>query len=134
MSFEIQPAAPNDGAELADVFLESFSDEFNQRLWPRTPDVRSFWVQKFNASIEESGVTSFLVKIETLDSESTPVFAAFAKWKLYNGDGRREPQEEKDTIVWPESCDLELCHRFFGKLERERINAMGNKPHYCKSG
>jgi hypothetical protein len=134
MNFEIQPAAPNDGAELADVFLESFSDDFNQNLWPRTADVRSFWVEKFQASIEGPRATSFLVKIEALNSESKPVIAAFAKWKVYNGDGCREEEEEtKETTVWPESCDSELCDRFFGKLERERINAMGNKPHYCKS-
>ncbi|CEL11001.1 hypothetical protein ASPCAL14108 [Aspergillus calidoustus] len=130
MGFEIKPAAPGDGAELADVFLESFSDEFNQKLWPRTPDVRSFWAEKFNASIEQRGATSFIVKIEALNSESQPVIAAFAKWKLYSGDARPEEQETKDMTAWPESCDADLCDRFFGRLEKERVNAMGNRPHY----
>jgi hypothetical protein len=133
MSFEIQPAASSDGVELADVFLQSFSDDFNQRLWPRTADVRSFWVEKFQASFEESRATSILVKVEALNSESKPVIAAFAKWKLYNSHGHREEQEKDDTTIWPESCDSDLCDRFFGRLERERVNAMGNKPHYCKS-
>ncbi|KAL3444410.1 hypothetical protein BJX65DRAFT_320006 [Aspergillus insuetus] len=130
MSFEIQPAASNDGVELAEVFLESFSDEFNQKLWPRTADVRSFWATKFNASIEEAGTTSFLVKIEALNSELKPVIAAFAKWKLYNGDGRREEQEKTDTTTWPESCDSDLCDRFFSRLERERVTGTNHKPHY----
>jgi ribosomal protein S18 acetylase RimI-like enzyme len=132
MGFEIKPAAPGDGAELADVFLESFADEFNQRLWPRTSHVRSFWKEKFNASIEQPGATSFIVKIEALNSESKPVIAAFAKWKLYSGDARPEEQETKDMTAWPESCDADLCDRFFGRLEKERVNAMGNRPHYCK--
>ncbi|KAJ0421510.1 acyl-CoA N-acyltransferase [Aspergillus carlsbadensis] len=130
MSFEIQPAVPGDGDELADVFFESFSDEFNQRLWPQTADVRSFWVKKFNASIEEAEATSFIVKIEALSSESKPVIAAFAKWKLYSGDDCRREQEAKDTTVWPESCDADLCGGFFNRLERERLAGTGSKPHY----
>ncbi|KAL2855624.1 acyl-CoA N-acyltransferase [Aspergillus pseudodeflectus] len=130
MGFEIKPAAPGDGAELADVFLESFSDEFNQRLWPRTSDVRSFWAEKFNASIEQAAATSFIVKIEALNCESQPVIAALAKWKIYSGDACRDEQETKDATGWPEICDTDLCDRFFGTLEKERVNAMGNRPHY----
>ncbi|KAL2835974.1 hypothetical protein BJY01DRAFT_63060 [Aspergillus pseudoustus] len=137
MSVEIQPTVPNDGAQLADIFLESFADEFNQRLFPPTADVRSFWTKQFNKTIEEikagrpTSTKISLVKIKQLNSESKPVIAAFAKWKLYNMTNfREEPEEAGDKAIWPASSDAPLCDRFFGTLDKERQIATDGQTHY----
>ncbi|KAL4878085.1 hypothetical protein BJY04DRAFT_196700 [Aspergillus karnatakaensis] len=136
MANEIQPAAPNDGAQLAAIFLESFSDEFNQRMFPPTADVRPFWMQQFNETIEKIKSTEptaskiKLLKIEQLDSEPKPVIAAFAKWKLYETTKSREERQKEAETTWPASSDAALCDRFFGTLDKERRSATADQPHY----
>ena len=121
------PAAPSDSPAIADVFLHSFSDAFNRRMFPLTEDVRSWWVDQFRREIEQSCAahpSSAFLKVTAADGE----IAAFAKWRF------PVPPTAAAThqTAWPPSSDADLCERFFQVMEGERSRIMGEQEHFCE--
>ncbi|RAH87012.1 acyl-CoA N-acyltransferase [Aspergillus japonicus CBS 114.51] len=135
-SLNLHPATPSDAFQLTDVFLNSFSDAFNRRLFPLTDDVRTWWFETFTRDLEETGKPasgSAILKIVD-ESQRDPVIAAFAKWKLYAGEQQQPqpPQLDEQSLAqkWPPSSDQKLCEEFFGKMDQEKWEVMGAKKYY----
>lgn len=146
MPLKIHPATPRDSSTLTTLFLAAFSDPFNLTLFPRTPDVRAWWEEKFAREATAPG-RALLKVVDTLDNASGSMgsneggegeIAAFAIWKFpgYQSEGNQgkgEDGEEKSEGEgqWPQSSDPALCQRFFGGMAAKREEYMGSKPHYC---
>ncbi|XHG03388.1 hypothetical protein AWENTII_006698 [Aspergillus wentii] len=134
MTIEIHPATPSDAPALAEVFLSTFSDNFNVALFPRTQDVRDWWISKFTSDITSCTSSPPLnIVLKAIDTSSQngdgeATIAGFANWKL---PGNEDTDEE--AVSWPESCIPELCERFFGVMKEKRDKYMGAKRHYCTS-
>lgn len=144
---QIHPATPSDNSRLTTLFLAAFSDSFNLSLFPRTPDVRAWWEEKFAREATAPGQVLLKV-VDTPDhaggaggqGEGDGEIAAFALWKLpkqeKNGkqdDDKEEREEEEEEEEWPQSSNSDLCQRFFGGMAARRAEYMGSKPHYCTS-
>ncbi|RAL12578.1 GNAT family N-acetyltransferase [Aspergillus homomorphus CBS 101889] len=132
-SLKLHNATPSDASQVTDVLLHSFSDAFNRRLFPPTDDVRTWLTQKFTQDIKDAGNPSSgstILKIVD-ESQRDPVIAAFAMWKFYSGEQQQPEPPTKDqqslSQKWPESADQELCEDFFGIMDQERWEVMGDK-------
>lgn len=145
MPLQIQTATPRDSVQLTTVFLAAFSDPFNLTLFPRTPDVRAWWEDKFAREAVAPG-QALLKVVDAPDASSSTggneggegegEIAAFAIWKFPNGQSREKQKEvgqEEEEDRWPQSSDPTLCQRFFGGMAAKRGEYMGLKPHYCMS-
>lgn len=142
---QIHPCIPHDTPNLTSLFLAAFSDAFNLILWPRTPDVRAWWEDKFRHECSKAGQ----VLLKVVDSRSRDgdgdggEIVAFALWKFpvydYDADqGHKEEEERKGEgkgkeEKWPQSSPSTLCERFFGGMAMQREKLMGTRPHYCTS-
>ncbi|BCR87273.1 GNAT family N-acetyltransferase [Aspergillus chevalieri] len=142
MPLQIQTATPRDSVQLTTVFLAAFSDPFNLTLFPRTPDVRAWWEDKFAREAVAPG-QALLKVVDAPDASSSTggneggegegEIAAFAIWKFPNGQSREKQKEvgqEEEEDRWPQSSDPTLCQRFFGGMAAKRGEYMGLKPHY----
>lgn len=148
MPLHIHPATPRDSAHLTTVFLAAFSDPFNLTLFPRTPDVRAWWENKFAGEAGAPG-RALLKVVNTPDASSSTggneggeegEIAAFAIWKFPKDQSRKKQKEgdneegvQEEECQWPKSSDPNLCQRFFGGMAAKREEYMGSKPHYCTS-
>ncbi|KAE8350151.1 acyl-CoA N-acyltransferase [Aspergillus coremiiformis] len=143
MPLELLPATAEDAPQLATLFLTSFSDTFNIKLFPRTPDVYTWWTHTLTQDL--SNPLKRLLKVidtEAAESETDtrPFIVGFALWtlpapisgsdgdpdmvlNLAQGDGFHGP--------WPESCDVGLCEGFFGGMHGRYVEVMGERRHYC---
>ncbi|RHZ47810.1 GNAT family N-acetyltransferase [Aspergillus thermomutatus] len=123
MTFKLLPANPTDSPALTNVFLSAFSDPFNQRLFPRTPDVTAYWTAHF-ASFINSPDKAVLKMIDSADG----AIVAFAVWQL---PGQPSPEGETHPgDAYPASSDRELCALFFGGMAEMRRRIMCGRPHY----
>ncbi|ODM21456.1 hypothetical protein SI65_02300 [Aspergillus cristatus] len=143
MPLQIQTATPRDSVQLTTVFLAAFSDPFNLTLFPRTPDVRAWWEDKFAREAVAPGQVLLKV-VDAPDASSSTggneggegegEIAAFAIWKFPKDQSREKQkevgQEEEEEGKWPKSSDPTLCQRFFGGMAAKREEYMGSKPHY----
>ncbi|EAW20217.1 GNAT family N-acetyltransferase [Aspergillus fischeri NRRL 181] len=133
MSFELLPADPADSPNLTTVFFSAFSNPFNQRLFPRTPDVTAYWTAQFTSFINNPHKT--VLKI--IDSEDGSI-VAFAVWQLPVQSSPEDvhlkhPHSHShagDEHHYPASSDRELCEVFFGGMEEMKGRIMGARPHY----
>ncbi|PWY94580.1 acyl-CoA N-acyltransferase [Aspergillus sclerotioniger CBS 115572] len=119
------PASPSDSPAIADVFLHSFSDPFNRRMFPLTEDVRRWWVDQFRRDIEQScaaNPSSAFLKVTAADG----AIAAFAKWRF----PVPPTPEDKHKTAWPPSSDADLCEQFFQGMDSERTRIMGEKEYF----
>lgn len=145
MPLKIHPATPRDSPALTTLFLAAFSDPFNHALFPRTPDVRVWWEEKFAREATAPG-QALLKVVDTPDNasgssggnESEGEIAAFAIWKFPAYQSQENQKErgktgEKEEGQWPQSSDPALCERFFGGMAAKREEYIGSKSHYCKS-
>ncbi|PYH89687.1 acetyltransferase, GNAT family [Aspergillus ellipticus CBS 707.79] len=126
---EVSLAEPSDSAALTEVFLRAFSDDFNLRLFPCTPDVRSWWVEHFRRDIELARSQHPSCAVLKVVGEGG-VIAGFAKWQLPFVSASSATNGEEAKVHWPASSDSELCDRFFGDIHAERQKKMGGQPHY----
>ncbi|OJJ84639.1 GNAT family N-acetyltransferase [Aspergillus glaucus CBS 516.65] len=132
MPLNIHPATPRDSSALTTLFLAAFSNPFNLTLFPRTPDVRAWWEEKFAREATAPGRVLLKV-VDTPDN----AYAAFAIWKFpkYQSEGNQEQEEDGEEKgegegQWPRGSDPTLCERFFGSMAAKREEYMGSKPHY----
>lgn len=143
MPLEIHPATPHDSPSLTTLFLAAFSDPFNLTLFPRTPDVRVWWEEKFAREATAPG-RILLKVVDTPDNAYVNTggnegeIVAFAIWKFpeyQSQESQKERGNEKkgEEGHWPQSSDPVLCERFFGGMAAKREEYMGSKPHYCTS-
>ncbi|KAJ5124940.1 uncharacterized protein N7515_008765 [Penicillium bovifimosum] len=125
MSLEIHPADPTDASALTELFYAAFTGPFNERMFPRAPDVTEWWEKNFHDSIAGSiAGTSNEVNLK-VTSGSTIV--AFARWKVPGADQDRHEEVE---VNWAPSCDKELCERFFSGMESQHRVLLGGRRHY----
>ncbi|GIJ90622.1 hypothetical protein Asppvi_009583 [Aspergillus pseudoviridinutans] len=129
MSFELLPANPTDSPALTTVFLSAFSNPFNQRLFPHTPDVTAYWTTQFTSFINNPHKT--VLKI--IDSADGAI-VAFAVWQLPAQsppeDSLEKHSHSGDEHHYPASSDSELCRVFFTGMKEMRGRIMGRRPHY----
>jgi hypothetical protein len=133
MSFELLPATPTDSPALTTVFLAAFRDPFNQRLFPRTPDVTAYWTAQFTSFINNPHKTV----LKVIDSADGSI-VAFAVWQLPVQSSPddvhlKHSHSHSGEHHYPASCDRELCAAFFGGMEEMKKRIMGARPHYCIS-
>ncbi|RHZ60847.1 hypothetical protein CDV55_105960 [Aspergillus turcosus] len=134
MTFELLPANPTDSPALTTVFLSAFSDPFNQRLFPRTPDVTAYWTAQFTSFITSPHKTVLKI-INSADG----AIVAFAVWQLPaqpSKDGHEKGLHSQShshsggEYHYPASSDKELCALFFTGMEEMRRRIMRRRPHY----
>lgn len=142
MPFELLPADPTDSPALTTVFLSAFSSPFNQRLFPRTPDVITYWTAQFTSFINNPHKA--VLKITNSEDGS---IVAFAVWQLpvpssaedvhlkhsHSPPHSHAHAQAGDEHPYPASSDRELCEVFFGGMEEMKKRIMGSRPHYCIS-
>ncbi|KAJ5555760.1 hypothetical protein N7535_008193 [Penicillium sp. DV-2018c] len=134
-SLEIHPALPTDASALTELFHATFTGPFNERMFPRQPDVTEWWEKNFHNSITQSiaGTNNeVILKVTSSSTDGANPIVAFARWKVPgNGAGadhdRHEPESE---VVWAPSCDKELCDRFFSEMEVQHRKLLGGRRHY----
>ncbi|KMK56602.1 GNAT family acetyltransferase [Aspergillus fumigatus Z5] len=139
MPFELLPADPTDSPALTTVFLSAFSSPFNQRLFPRTPDVITYWTAQFTSFINNP----HKAVLKITDSEDGSI-VAFAVWQLpvpsspedvhlkhsHSPSHSHAHAQAGDEHPYPVSSDRELCEVFFGGMEEMKKRIMGSRPHY----
>ncbi|PWY88339.1 acyl-CoA N-acyltransferase [Aspergillus heteromorphus CBS 117.55] len=139
----VSPALPSDSTALTDTFLAAFSDDFNRRLFPPTPDVRSWWVEQFRRDIELAGGRDpSCAVLKVVDEDG--VIAGFAKWQFpvpvsASNDGHGAGVGDEEKVAWPPSSDSELCERFFGDIHAEKgrvmdLDMLGTRPDFNGRG
>jgi hypothetical protein len=133
MSFDLLPATPTDSPALTTVFLAAFRDPFNQRLFPRTPDVTAYWTAQFTSFINNPHKTV----LKVIDSADGSI-VAFTVWQLPVQSSPEDvhlkhSHSHSGQYPYPASCDRELCEVFFGGMEEMKKRVMGARPHYCIS-
>ncbi|KNG84920.1 acetyltransferase, GNAT family [Aspergillus nomiae NRRL 13137] len=117
MPLEIHPATAADTPTLATLFFTTFSDAFNTKLFPRTPDLLK------------------VVDTEADAAKNEPSIVGFALWSLpapetTTGAEIEEELEDGLSPPWPESCDGAFCERFFGRNHERQVEVMGDKRYY----
>ncbi|OGM50915.1 acetyltransferase [Aspergillus bombycis] len=140
MPLELHPATPPDTPTLATLFFTSFSDAFNTKLFPRTPDVHAWWTRALAKDIRNP--RKQLLKVVDTDADpakNEPAIVGFALWSLpapasdadpTTGAEIEEELEDGFSPPWPESCDEDFCERFFGKNHERQVAVMGDKRYY----
>lgn len=131
MKLEIQDANPADAPELTQLFYASFGGEFNRTMFPKVPDVISWWEDKFADDARKTmAKEGYEVLLKVVDGDDDGAIAAFAKWKQPVLPGDRDRQEN-ERVVWAPSSDKNLCEHFFSTMNETHENCMGQRPHYC---
>jgi hypothetical protein len=140
MDYQIQCATSSDAEGLADVFMRSFVDSFTNILFPKTEDVRQWWVKAIAHDLlysKENNIIILKVVDQTEKDQDQPIIS-FAKWHFPPAttmplapDIITEKPEKVDESVWPPSCDAKLCDEFFRHLEEQRRDLLRGRPHFC---
>jgi GNAT superfamily N-acetyltransferase len=125
MAFLVSEARPEDVPELTSVYFASFIDSFSMSMFPRTPEVRTWW----EGDLGQAFTDPHARMIKVVDDESGEI-AAFAKWVLPATDS--EHKEDEPLPEWPEGSDKELCQNFFSGLLETKKRLMGSRAYYCK--
>ncbi|KAE8166832.1 acyl-CoA N-acyltransferase [Aspergillus tamarii] len=145
MPLELHLATPPDTPTLATLFFTTFSDAFNTKLFPRTPDVHTWWTRALTKDI--GNPRKCLLKVIDTDADpakNEPSIVGFALWSLpapvsnvstmENKAGSEgieiEELEDGFSPPWPESCDGALCERFFGRNYEQQVEVMRDKRYY----
>ncbi|KAB8273213.1 acyl-CoA N-acyltransferase [Aspergillus minisclerotigenes] len=145
MPLELHHATPPDTPTLATLFFTTFSDAFNTKLFPRTPDVHAWWIRALTKDI--GNPRKRLLKVIDTDADparNEPSIVGFALWSFpapvsnasptesRTGSEEIETEELEDGLSppWPESCDGALCERFFGSNYEWQVKVMGDKRYY----
>ncbi|KAI9371152.1 acyl-CoA N-acyltransferase [Aspergillus egyptiacus] len=129
MEFNIEPATPDDVAEMVEVYCRAFTDDFSTRLLPPTDGVRAFMANGFKSDIEKSrsGKSTSVLKIVCTAPDQSPVIVGFAVWRFTEDF---QPGAGLVGVQWPQGSDSELCARFFLGIDQERKRAIGDQLHY----
>jgi hypothetical protein len=129
MALKIHNATPDDAAELTQLFFATFVGDFNQTMFPRTPDVTEWWERKFSEEARFALANEDrMVFLKITDSHGT--ISAFTKWKRPVKAADRDLQEHEPVAFAP-NCDKDLCERFFSGMDERHVQFMGDRPHYC---
>ncbi|EAW15249.1 GNAT family N-acetyltransferase [Aspergillus clavatus NRRL 1] len=141
MPFDLRPAAAADAPAITAVFLAAFSDPFNQRIFPPTPDVTAYWHKQF-AQMSANPAQRVLKIVDTDTDTDAEAVVAFAVWGLPcqpqqqqqqrnpHAEPEPDPAPAPELDSYPASSDADLCRLFFGGMQKMHEEIMRGKPHY----
>jgi hypothetical protein len=119
---------------LSQIFLASFTSDFDRRIFPNTPSVKAWWdATNLEAFLHDPTVR--FIKAVDPSGKGNGRIVAYAKWvvpalKIKDIDAKDETDDRWPQ--WPADSDGALCDVFFAHMARSRESLMGDRPHYCK--
>lgn len=121
--FHIRPATPADFPSMTEVMYRSFNAPFWAYLMPDDDIHRRWWDESWKVSHENPTDRQFVVE----DLQNDKKIVAFSRWMLPQDDGN---QERKWPDMREEDWDMDLVGAFFGGMEENRKEMMGERRHW----
>jgi len=124
MALELRPAKLSDLPSIIEVYFAAFRDDaVHQICFPKKPSIHKFWTDFITDEMTNDPHSHWIVVIDT-SAPNSPIIA-FAKWSA--------PQENKRHSLpnpWPIDTDPDFANMFFGQLEDQKMQVMGDRPHW----
>ncbi|SMY20864.1 unnamed protein product [Zymoseptoria tritici ST99CH_1A5] len=130
--FKIRPATKGDLQTLTDdIWFNSFGlSSFWAYLFPDSTICRRQYLDRMWAIGLENPTDRTFVAVDTQEHDR---FAGFSRWQIPQADSNRGRQ----CRFWPDIpgglFDMELIEAFFGGVEVNRKEVMGERSHWCAS-
>ncbi|KAK4498057.1 hypothetical protein PRZ48_010713 [Zasmidium cellare] len=121
--YNIRPAQPSDFEAMTTVFYASFTGPFWSYLIPNDATHQAWWDESWALSHANPTDRQFVVE----DLENNKEIVAFSRWMLPQDDGN---QERKWPELKEEDWDMPLMGAFFGGMEENRKEIMGERKHW----
>ena len=100
---------------------------FNAPFWgytfPDSPSLRKWWHEAWVLSLDNPTDRTFVAE----DIEKDNKIVAFGRWMLPQQDGNLE---RKFPDLDENEFDMEVVGAFFGGMEENRHELMGERPHW----
>lgn len=125
--FHIRPATKEDVPGLTDVFFHSFNAPFWQYFMPDNANNRKWWSEGWTISLENPTDRNFVVE----DTQANNRIVAFSRWIVPQDDGNKERKWPDSPMEPQDEEHQEVGGAFFGGMEENRAELMGNRPHWC---
>jgi len=123
-TLSIRPVKETDIPSLIVVYYHAFNAPFFRHFTPDTPALRRWWHASWQLSLANPNDRNFAV-----EELATGKIVAFSRWMLPQDDGNTErPWPDLDEKDW----DMEIAEPFFGGMERNHVELMGKRKHWCK--
>ncbi|KAE8149702.1 acyl-CoA N-acyltransferase [Aspergillus avenaceus] len=125
MPLTLHHANPTDTPYIADLFFASFAnDPPVEKLFPRAPDVRDWWIRAISQDCRNPRK-----RVLKVTDEGGKIIG-FVLWSLPASPDQVD-MDDGFSVPWPGSCDAEYGDRFFGAIHEREMEVMRGKKHYC---